>query len=122
MTWANINHMGPYATSREPKHLDVSSTAPSTSWKQPRKSQTALLLRGADGGDRLAGVRRMSRLGSVSALECLNVRNENGSPVSSGTTTNIALGEIGHAVCGTALPIPGKVWDRLLGQTGKFPY
>ena len=26
MTWANINHMGPYATSREPKHLDVSST------------------------------------------------------------------------------------------------
>ena len=28
MTWANINHMGPYATSREPKHLDVSSTAP----------------------------------------------------------------------------------------------
>ena len=27
MTWANINHMGPYATSREPKHLDVSSTA-----------------------------------------------------------------------------------------------
>ena len=32
MTWANINHMGPYATSREPKHLDVSSTAPSTAW------------------------------------------------------------------------------------------
>ena len=26
MTWANKNHMGPYATSREPKHLDVSST------------------------------------------------------------------------------------------------
>ena len=26
MTWANMNHMGPYATSREPKHLDVSST------------------------------------------------------------------------------------------------
>ena len=28
MTWADINHMGPYATSREPKHLDVSSTDP----------------------------------------------------------------------------------------------
>ena len=85
------------------------------------------LLRGADGGDRLAGVRRMSRLGSVSALECLNVRNENGSPVSSGTTSNTALGEIGHAVCGTALPIPGKVWDRSsysrksVGQIFLFP-
>ena len=27
MTWANINHMGPYATSREPKHLDVMFSA-----------------------------------------------------------------------------------------------
>ena len=26
MTWANKNHMGPYATSREPKHLDGTST------------------------------------------------------------------------------------------------
>ena len=28
LTWANMNHMGPYATSREPNHLDGTSTAP----------------------------------------------------------------------------------------------
>ncbi len=64
MTWANINHMGPYATSREPKHLDVSSTAPAgnyylvgikmrdlaqRSWPRPSRQESPVTVASTNG-------------------------------------------------------------------------